>query len=213
MTSKLRQKPRLKIERRYAVNTRKFEYGISVGVVVGREGLSIRADDTLIIPPGITPNAFSLILTVPINSPVVFCQKDIGQDEGRYNYFLGQMDLNGQRMLVSPVIQVVRAGRKVWTSWHQEKPNRVDCWHIWPDGKVSLFQVGVITHDNGKTWRLLGEYRWKGQLFQDGQGIVGKPETPAWGGFENRRMILTFSTFGKPLVPPSWKPGGAQKKN
>jgi len=95
-------------------------------------------------------------------------------------------------------IDVIRHGQNVWTGWHKNQAsNRVDVWTLEKDGKLSLFQAGIVTHDNGQTFVLHGEYRWKGQLFAKGDGVVAKPEHPKWGSFNggtsNRNQIFSNS--------------------
>jgi len=99
-------------------------------------------------------------------------------------------------------IKVERNGTHVWTPWHRERTNRLDCWILDLDGHVKLFQVGVITHDDGVTFRLLGEFRWEGQLFWHPDlkcGVIGKPDDPKWGNFDVRRTILDHPDFKKLL--------------
>jgi hypothetical protein len=85
---------------------------------------------------------------------------------------------------------VKRVGKNVWTSWHQEHPNRVDCWCLGKSGELQLFQIGVITHDDGVTFRLLGEPRWKGQLFRKPTGYAPKPEGSKWGPLGPSRLPI-----------------------
>jgi hypothetical protein len=98
-------------------------------------------------------------------------------------------------------IDVIVHDQNVWTGWHKNAAsNRVDCWTLERDGKLTLFQVGIVTHDNGKTYRLHGEYRWRGQLYhQAAGGIIGVPEHAKWGSLEggssNRTQIFRHPEF------------------
>lgn len=163
----------------------KFSNGITASVVLlgkHRQLLEIGDNSVLAIPEGVTPNAFCLVLHAEEKTRVVFAQKDVGQDNGGYNSSFSEVEIL-QRQVFSPPIQVVRPkDGKAWTAWHQEKPNRMDCWFLEKNGRCGLFQVGVITPNNGETFCLIGEWRWYGRLFrQPGGKLVGKPENPVWG--------------------------------
>ncbi|MDO8424441.1 MAG: hypothetical protein Q7S70_00695 [bacterium] len=163
---------------------KKFINGVTASVVLLNKGrqqiLEIGENGVLTIPVGVTPNAFSLLLHTE-ETRVVFAQKNVGEDKGGYNDLFPEGIVEGQ--IFSPPIQVMRAGENVWTSWHQEKTNRMDCWLVGIEGCLELFQIGVITHDDGQTFRLLGESRWQGQIFRDpaSDELVAKPDKPKWG--------------------------------
>lgn len=129
-----------------------------------------------------SPQVFHLVVLVPETVRVTIAQKDVGTTLGEYTSLI-QKEGYGGHVLYRPThpIQVKRVGKNVWTSWHQENPNRVDCWHLGENGELQLFQIGVITHDDGETFRILGEPRWKGQLFQSATGYAPKAEDPKWG--------------------------------
>jgi len=163
---------------------KKFSNGIMASVVLldkGRQLLEIGDYGILAIPTGMTPNAFCLILHAEEKARVVFAQKNVGQDMGGYNDSFSKIEIVGTQVF-SPPIQVMRAGENVWTLWHSEKPNRMDCWTVENDGRLELFQIGVITHNDGQTFQLLGELRWQGQILKGPAGkLVAKPSNPKWG--------------------------------
>jgi hypothetical protein len=106
--------------------------------------------------------------------------------------------------LMRDPIEVIRAGENVWTGWHLNKAsNRVDCWHLGENGELDLFQVGIITRDNGKSFHVHGEYRWRGTLYNPNTGLVGLPEHYKWGSLEggssNRTQIFSHPEFQKLL--------------
>lgn len=148
---------------------------------------------------GKEPRGFYLSLAMPKEARIVITQKNVGKEKGEYHQdFLSEMHQDSENLKVlvmNDSIDVIRAGPAVWTHWHGNKPNRVDCWVVDETGKTDLFQIGVITHDNGQTWRLLGEYRWRGQLFRHSEKIVGKPDEPKWGAFDVRKAILNQPDF------------------
>lgn len=185
------------------------ELGIGAAVLLtGEEAteeyLEIDQQGVLVIPPEVRPSGFHLILVIPQVKRIVIAQKNVAQERGGYHrYFVASFGKSAdeyQTWAMHDPILVMRRGKHVWTSWHQLKPNRIDCWLLEEQGHVELFQIGVITHDDGQTFRLLGEYRWRGQLFQDPErGVVGKPDDPCWGAFDVRRPILDDPDFGKLL--------------
>jgi len=161
---------------------KKFSNGITASVVLmgkNRQLLEIGERGVLTIPEGITPNAFCLILHAEEGARLVFAQKNIGQDKGGYNGLFPEGIVEGQ--IFSPPIQVMRQGENVWTLWHNQQPNRMDCWLMGTDGRLELFQVGIITHDDGRTFQLLGEQRWQGQIFKGPSELAAKPDSPKWG--------------------------------
>ncbi len=178
---------------------------VGIGTMVFLAGKSAEyldiADDGILDISQI-PNGFHLVLSMPREARIVIAQKDMSQDKGSYHRFsLSQLDEseNATWAMKDP-IQVMRAGKNVWTSWHKINPNRVDCWTLQKNGEISLFQIGIITHDNGNTFRLLGEFRWKGKLFLAPSGkIVGRPDDPKWGNFDVRRSVLEDPEFKKLL--------------
>lgn len=167
------------------------EPGIVACVLLAGESnyLEIDRQGMLAVPPDVRPRGFHLVVAVKEDSRTFVVQKSVGNEGGRYhsNYISEVQNFapGFKATVMRDPIDVVRAGQSVWTSWHQDKPNRVDLWRLGKDGKLDLYQVGVFTHDNGKTWKLHGEYRWRGQLYQAGEGtVVAKPEHPKWGSLE-----------------------------
>lgn len=145
------------------------------------------------VPNDVT--GFHLMLAAKKNGRTFVAQKNVGQEGGGYHRD-ALSDLEGFAkgfiaVVMRDPIEVVRAGKNVWTSWHQQKPNRVDCWQLGKDGALGLFQVGVFTHDDGRSWKLHGEYRWRGRLYKDGDKLVGLPESPRWGSLEGGSSART----------------------
>jgi len=192
------------------------EAGIGASVLLpGKrhgEELEIGEHGVLAIPTGLKPAGFHLVLVVPQEARMVLVHRNIAQDKGAYHrHALAQLGGDSSEGFTTWVmhdpIQVMRVGQNVWTVWHGVKPNRVDCWTLENDGCCTLFQVGVITHDDGLTFRLLSRWGWSGQLFQDQQrGIVGKPNDPEWGSFDARRPILDDPGFKKLLEETTLQP-------
>lgn len=195
--------------------TKRFNGGITVSVILlgkKKQILEIGDNDVLVIPEGIIPGAFALMLRAEEETRVVFAQKNVGQENGGYEDNFSHMDIIGQQV-ISPPIEVARAGQSVWTLWHREKSNRVDCWLVGINGHLELFQVGIITHDNGQTFRLLGEVRWQGQIFRTDAGwLAAKPSDPKYGAIlwnknESRANIRENAEFQRLLedaVLPRW---------
>lgn len=166
--------------------------------------LEIGEHGVLAIPQGLQPAGFHLVLYIPAEARIVITQKNVERDKGGYHqHTLAQLgDSAGlTTWVMHDPIQVVRAGKNVWTDWHSTKPNRVDCWRVERDGRLELFQVGVITHDDGQTFRLLGEYRWRGRVFKTVVGeLAAKPDKPKWGSLlwcpgESRAAIQEHQGF------------------
>jgi len=176
-----------------------FTNGIQASVVLmgDRTKLDIIDNGELIIPEGIVPGEFSLIILVPTKSEILVNQKNVGQDRGEYNDLtnLNLGDLTDLNAFIVPSLQVSGKPGNMRTVWHKEKSNRVDCWMVSPKGFLRLFQVGIITHNGGKTFRILGEYRWRGQMFRNDNHFVAKPEYPTWGSLESRKMIFDSPDF------------------
>ncbi len=183
------------------------EPGILACVMLSGNGakdcLDVDEKGVLAIPPDVKPAGFHLVVATEKEGRTFVAQKNVGQEGGGYHR-QALSDLEGFAKgfcasIMRDPIEVVRAGNNVWTSWHQQKPNRVDCWQIAKDGKLGLYQVGVFTHDDGKTWKLHGEYRWRGRLLKGNGGLVGLPEHPKWGSLEggssNRCQIFGHPEF------------------
>jgi len=191
-----------------------LEIGVEVflpGKKHAEEPLEIGEHGVLAIPTGLNPAGFHLVLTRPKEARIVIVLRNIRQDQGVYHrHCLAQLD-NPSGDYITEVmydpIQVMRVGQNIWTSWHSEKPNRADCWREERDGRCDLFQVGIVTHDDGLTFRLLSRWGWRGQLFQAlKQGVVGKPDDPKLGSFDARRPILDDPGFKKLLEGTTLRP-------
>lgn len=156
----------------------------------------------LAIPKGCQPTGFHLTLMTTRETRVVIAQKNVGRKRGKYlRNFLDCFGPTNELVVwtMYEPIQVSRAGSNVWTVWHSKRPNRVDCWLLKEDGRLQLWQVGVITHDDGKTFRLLTEPRWKGKVFK-ASSIVAPPDDPKWGKIawdpgESRNAIREHPEF------------------
>lgn len=196
------------------------ELGIGASVVLmgkDRQSLGIKEHGVIDVPPQLEPNAFTLVLSVPKESRTIVLKKDVKHDQGDYHNDLTKLSILPNCDSVIYQIPVLRIGNNVWTSWHQTNPNRLDCWGLGKNGLIDLFQIGIITHDDGKTFRLLGEYRWRGQLFySNGHGIVGKPADQKWGSFTGGRKSIQQSSDFKDFLEKngamltSWKSNPAK---
>lgn len=179
--------------------------GIVASVLLaGKKGFLKVSDDGLIaIPRGVEPDGFNLVVAVDDDARIFVVQKDVGNEGGGYRDALSELKkfATGVRALFLPdSIDVLRDKQNVWTGWHKSQANnRVDCWHLGATGELGLFQIGVFTHDNGRSYFLHGEYRWHGQLYKAGDGLVGVPESPKWdsleGGTSKRTQIFSHPDF------------------
>ena len=187
--------------------------GVSFGVQVLLPGkkwaenpLEIGEHGRLTIPSGLQPSGFHLVLFTEKGSRTVIVQKNVGKENGGYfRHALAQIGRQEDEMVIWMMydpINVMRPGDgKVWTDWHAVKPNRVDCWHVAKDGMLQLWQTGVITHDNGRTFQLLVEPRWQGQILKTSNGeLVAKPNNEKWGALlwnpnESRAAIREYPGF------------------
>jgi len=190
-----------------ATQIRMFEEsGIAACVLLagGSEYLEIDKHGVLIIPSGVKPTGFNLLVAVKDDSRTFVVQKAVGTEGGAYDS-RALSELEGfapgfTATIMRDPIMVIRQGKNTWTGWHKNNAsNRVDCWTLEKDGKLTLFQVGIVTHDNGKTFVLHGEYRWIGQLWGSINGWVGIPSNPKWGSLEggssNRTQIFNHPDF------------------
>jgi len=168
----------------------------------------ISKDGTIVLPQGFEPQGFHLVVAVRENGRTFVVQKVVDTEGGGYSSGalsdLQHFAKGFRATLMRDPLEVIRVGRNVWTGWHQNKAsNRLDCWHLSQTGKLILFQIGVFTRDNGKTFRLHGEDRWRGQLHWIGDGYVGAPEHVKWGSLEagssKRTQIFAHPEFKKLL--------------
>jgi len=171
-------------------------------LVGGDDVLKVNEQGLLVVPEGVEPTGFNLTVAVKEDDRTFIVQKNVGTTGGDYSS-RALSELKGfakgwkATVMVDP-IEVIRAGGNVWTGWHKNQAsNRVDCWHLGKDGKLDLFQIAILTHNNGKTWHLVGEYRWRGQLYQMGGELVGLPEISKWGSLEGGTSKRT-QIFGHP---------------
>lgn len=186
------------------------ETGIRAGALLAGNTPCLEVNDNgvLSIPARTRPTGFHLMLAVPRNNRTVVAQKNIAQDGGLYHRFcmtMTETDDFDVWIMIDP-IEIKRAGSNVWTAWHELKSNNVNCWYLDETGCMKLFQVGIVTHDNGDTFRVVGEWKWQGQLYwlpkkcADGsfddsdwrktREVVGKPASPKWDSFSIRCQIL-----------------------
>lgn len=172
--------------------------------------LEVNENDVLVIPQGLKAKGFFLSLLIPAEARGVIAQKNVRQEKGGYHRHALVKLSDGEIAVwvMNDYIIVERKYGNVWTNWHDVKPNRLDWIPLDKGGKIAFFLVGVVTHDNGKTFRLLGEYRWRGRLYLAESGIIAKPDSPTWGPFpETRRGIFEDEEFKKLLadtVLSSW---------
>ena len=157
--------------------------------------LEVRSEDGVLTIPQGRPQGFHLLLFLPKEGNKTFItQKKVGTEAGDYhNNNIREFSVPGGLVgykLKRP-IEVEYKGNNVWTPWHDEdRTNRADCFYIGQDGTFHIYQVGVITHDDGVTYRLHGEYRWKGKLsYCDGKTYLA-PEDPKWGSFTQSRAKI-----------------------
>lgn len=191
--------------------TTRFFEELNLGATVFLNGtnrhLEVTDDGIIQIPNGVIPHQFKLTLLVA-NDQMCINQKEVCEERGGYFSVVrtGRMNGDFRHLTMRIPIQVKRArgedGEIVWVNWHGkpgENPNRVDCWEIGKDGEIRLFQVGVITHDNGQTFRLHGEDRYRGQLYLDKHGnYVVAPrakDRQVWGPFSTWKGILNYPRF------------------
>jgi hypothetical protein len=202
-----------------ATQLREFK-GIGVAgalLVGGQELLEIDPNGYLAIPAGTQPKGFHLMVAVLKNGWTFVVQKAVGTEGGDYDSpalseFRGFAPGFKATIMRDP-IDVIHAGQNTWTGWHKNAgSNRVDVWCLGTDGKLDLYQIGIFTHDNGKSWRLHGEYRWRGQLYRTtSYALVAKPEHPKWGSLEggtSRRTQIfqhpDFVALLKDAELPTW---------
>lgn len=165
------------------------------------------------------PVGFHLVVAVRENGRTFVVQKAVGTEGGGYES-RALAELKGfvpgfKAICMRDPIEVIRAGQSVWTGWHlNQGSNRVDCYYLAQNGTFGLFQVGIFTHDNGRSFRLHGEWRWRGMLYRTGAGLVGVPQEPRvkWGSFEGgtskRTQIFEhpeFQALVKSAQIPEWK--------
>jgi hypothetical protein len=181
--------------------------------VMGNHGdylpVDFNTDGSLAIPDNLSPRIFLLTILVPAELNPILTQRNLSRLEGEYHsrFIKNLGNIMDFQVAVLP-INVTRSGRNTWTSFTKESPNNMDCWLCGPRNAISMFKVGLITHDDGKTYRVIGETRWAGDLFIDNAQIVGKPSNSMWGSFGVRDTILNhpeFQDFIKKARLPMWQ--------
>lgn len=193
-------------------NFRLFPNGLmaKVRLADSEECLNVNEHGVIEIPKGVEPQGFKLQILSPQDTRVVILQKEVGRENGGYHtvVYHGQ-DLGQYRAWeMARTIKVMRKGQNVWTLWHADSPNRLDCWILDSGGGLKLFQVGVVTHDDGRTFHLLGERIWEGRLYCAADGtLVAKPNSPSQGPFlESRRPLFEDSRFQRLLATATIQP-------
>ena len=170
----------------------------------GKEYLDVSENGQLAVAKNIRPAGFFLLVALKAIARMCVVMKNVGQELGEYHrHALSALEgfaAGLKATIMHDPIEVCYAGSNVWTAWHQDKSNRVDIWYLAKDGTCTLFQVGIITHDDGKTWVLFGEYAWMGRLYTTKDGrIVGVPGHAKYGSFDVRRTILDTPEFAELL--------------
>jgi len=189
-----------------ATQLREFaEPGILAAVMIDgdQDFLDVSENGVLAVLANKKPSGFHLVIALPEDARAFVVQKHVGKEGGDYHCHALSVIENFAHGFSAVVmyepIRVRREGKNTWTDWHQERPNRADIYILEKDGKFGLFQVGVITPDNGQTWLLHGEWRWLGELRQGLYGLVAIPSHPKYGSFEGgtsrRTQIVDHDDF------------------
>ena len=155
------------------------------------------------MPANTKPTGFHLVIALPEEARAFVVQKHVGKEGGDYHCnalsILEEFADGFNAVVMREPIRVRREGKNIWTDWHHERPNRADVYILEKSGEFGLFQVGVVTPDNGQKWLLHGEWRWHGKLCQGPNGLVAIPSHPKYGSFEggtsNRSLIFDLAEF------------------
>jgi len=181
--------------------------------------LEVGANGMLVIPKGVNPQGFHIVVAIKDGSRAFIVQKDIGTTGGDYaSKSLSELKSFAKGFKVFGMrepIQVRRVGKDVWTNWHG-KPgmitNRVDRLGLGQDGQLDLFQVGVVVRGDSASpsFKLLGRYRWRGELRRRADGkLVAVPADSKWGSFNggssNREQLFQHPEFRKLLESTNLK--------
>lgn len=173
-------------------------------ILAGSKGdyLGIDKRGMLVMPPDVEPKGFHLVVAVQKDGRTFVVQKNVGTEGGGYeSHALSELEefaQGFQAKVMRDPIDVITAGEDVWTGWHKNQAsNRIDLYHLANDGQFVLFQVGIFTHDKGRSWKLHGESRWCGRLYMSSSGLVAVPEHHRWGAFEGGTSRRT-QIFGHP---------------
>jgi len=195
--------------------------GLVVGVAVvteaGTEKVLADVDEAgrIIIPAGMEPKGFKMIAAAKAGFAVM---KNVGDEGGGYHQTLSALTgvfpkgYNG--LALNEVIPVLNEDGFRRTPWHGLPSNRFDYFNLDKNGGFTLFQAGVVCRGDGESWwpKLLGEYRWRGHLYEtDIGGYVAIPENPKWGSFEGgsskRTQIFEtdqFRSMVEGVKLPTW---------
>ncbi|MGA2417907.1 MAG: hypothetical protein ABSF55_01540 [Candidatus Staskawiczbacteria bacterium] len=166
----------------------------------------------LAIPAGVRPLGFHLLVACLDDGRTLLRQKDVSNMGGDYaseclTAVTADLPSGFKGVTMNSPIVVAYEGQNVRTKWHPGEggTNRLDSFHLSKDGKFfGLFQTGIFTHDNGESWRLFGEWRWRGRLYRSSHslahsGLVAIPETLRLGSFNagtsNRVQIFDDPGF------------------
>jgi len=193
------------------------DIGVQASVFLADTKQHLEVDDhgLISIPPDAEVTevtGFKLSFLVQKEDRLFFAEKEIQYDTDKYH---GAAKSNhGKdgtvRWVTRQPIQIGRSknGDKVWTLWGDKDPNRIDAWRMSPTGEISLDHIGVITHNDGATWRLHRARRWAGQLYRFGDQLMAQPNDWQWGSFEKRKFIFEYPRFKallKSATLPEWK--------
>lgn len=142
---------------------------------------------------------FRLELSLPQDVPAFLTQRIFkrGDEDGTYKTVRGAsipepfFSRESWRHSWRFIVPVIRKGRTVWTKFPQ---NRADVFFAKPNGYFLLYQVGIVTHDDGETYRIISEERYWGRIFRRGEEFVVKPD-PGFQDFTPWENILGHPEF------------------
>ena len=166
------------------------EAGLLAGafLVGSKTLLQVSDNGYLQIPEGVKPTGFHLLVACDVQDQTLLVQKNVSEKGGAYDssaLSVPPLPKGFRGMIMSSPIQVLYEGENVRTAWHADTTNRMDSFHFDPvSGFFGLYQTGIFTHDDGLSFRLFGEWRWKGKLYKLGDGFVAVPESLRWGSFD-----------------------------
>lgn len=169
------------------------EPGLCAAVVLakGEDLLEINADGRIIIPPGMDPKEFHMIIGFEEGHGWL-SMKNVGKEGGGYSTMASSAVEDflpeGFRAIAlnSPIPVLTEDGFRR-TPWHGYPSNRFDFFVFGKDGKFDLFQVGVVIRGTKEKPfpKVMGEYRWRGHLYKTiNGGLVATPLSVKWGSFE-----------------------------
>lgn len=163
---------------------------------------------------GVLVQRFELSVALQQGRMAVVTQRGSALD---YDDPTGLLSMSGVKIHTFPacrVRSVVQSGwRKdrygpvaVWTetmgtAGGPKGPNRADIWLLAENGDLELFQILVITLDNGKSFRLVGTPRWRGHVSRREDGdkytprSLGGPVEEAAYANGNIRLVMDQFAF------------------